>query len=284
MSRKAYPSDLTDAQWAIAEPLVPKPFPRGRPRKSDLREVVNAILYVVREGCSWRALPHDLPPWRTVYNYFDAWSGDGTWERLLTALRRKARVQAGRPETPSACCIDSQSVKTACGGEAVGTDGGKRVKGRKRHIATDTLGLLLTILVTAANADDGETAPALLGRLPAAECRRLRAVFADSKYHNAAFEAYLAGRGGLRLEVSGKAPGEKGFRPLKVRWVVEQSFGCMGRWRRLSKDYERTVRSSEAVVKVAAIHRTLRRLKPARPLQVCHYQRPKKVAQAGRKR
>src|SRR5436305_7435690 len=166
MSRKAYPSDLTDEQWPLVEVRVPPARPGGRPRKTDMREVVNAILYLTREGCSWRALPHDFPPWKTVYNYFEAWSADGTWDTMLEALRPQARLKAGRQPTPSACCIDSQSANSACGGEAIGTDGGKRVKGRKRHIVTDTLGLLLAVVVTAAHAGDGVTAPRVLDNVP----------------------------------------------------------------------------------------------------------------------
>ena len=282
MSRKAYPSDLTDEQWALVEPDVPSPVPGGRPRKTDMREVVNAILYLTREGCSWRALPHDFPPWKTVYNYFRAWAADGTWDRLLTALRPQARLKAGRRPTPSACCIDSQSAKSACGGEAIGTDGAKKVKGRKRHIVTDTLGLLLAVVVTAANADDGATAPGVLDKVPATECGRLQKVFADSKYHNVTFEAYLAGRG-LGLEISSKPAGTTEFKPLKIRWVVEQALGCMGRWRRLSKDYERTTRSSEAMVKVSAVHRLLRRIKPGKKPQVFHYKRQKQSNKAALK-
>jgi len=276
MKRKAYPSDVTDEQWDLAASEVPPAEPGGRPRKTDMREVVNAILYLTREGCSWRALPHDFPPWKTVYNYFRDWSGDGTWDRLLEALRPQARLKAGRQPTPSAICIDSQSAKSACGGEAIGTDGAKKVRGRKRHIVTDTLGLLLAVVVTAANADDGATAPAVMDEVPAAACGRLHTVFADNKYHNAAFAAYLAGRG-WGLEISSKPAGAKEFKPLKVRWVVEQSFGCMGRWRRLSRDHERTTRSSEAMVKAIAVHRLLRRIKPGKKPQVSHYKRPERT-------
>src|SRR3982750_1517957 len=160
MKRKPYPSDPTDEQWALIEPLLPRASRRkrpGRPRKTDVREVVNAVFYHTREGCTWRALPHDFPPWKTVYNYFQGWDWEGTWQRIPAALRPRARARAGRAPTPSAAAIDSQSVKTAEGGKERGTDGGKRVNGRKRHVAVDTLGLLMSVAVTAASRPDGAT-------------------------------------------------------------------------------------------------------------------------------
>src|SRR5215470_12959516 len=191
MKRKHYPSDLTDAQWAVLEPWIPPARPGGRPRKTNMREVVNAIFYFNREGCSWRGLPHDFPPWKTVYNYFEAWKRDGTWDQVLTALRLRVRKQAGRDPEPRVACIDSQSVKTAQGGAEVGTDGGKKVRGRKRHLVVDTLGLLLAVVVTAANVDDARAAQEVFAQMPGADFPRLEVVQADTKYHNHELQRWL---------------------------------------------------------------------------------------------
>jgi putative transposase len=273
MARKPYPSDLTNTQWRLIEPLIPAVKPGGRPRKYDMREVVNALLYVSREGCTWRALPHDLPHWKTAYNFFRAFEADGTWDRLVTALRVEVRTRLGREPTPSGACIDSQSAKTASGGAEVGVDGGKMVRGRKRHIVTDTVGLLLVVLVTAANCDDGATAPRVLAALPAAAFPRLSVVWADRKYRNDALDAWLAGQGRLRVEVTGKADGATGFVPLKKRWVVEQTFGCLIKSRRLVRDYERLSETSAAMVKLSCIHRMARRARPPRGQRKFRYQR-----------
>ena len=263
MKRKRYPSDLTDEQWAILEPWIPPPRPGGRPRNTDMREVVNAIFYLTREGCAWRALPHDLPPWKTVYNYFEAWKRDGTWDRFLTALRRRVRRAAGRDPDPRVGCIDSQSVKTASGGQEVGTDGGKKVRGRKRHLVVDTLGLLLAVVVTAANIDDAKAAQRLFAQMPSAKFYRLEQVQADSRYRSPALDRWLrVHHRGYEVVVVSRGPGERRFVPLRSRWVVERTLAWSGRYRRLSKDYEHTPSSSEAVVQIAAIHHYLRRLHP----------------------
>jgi len=265
--RKKYPSDLTDEQWAILRPLIPPAEPSkrgGRPRTVDMREVLNTLFYLNRSGCQWDMLPHDLLPKSTVYDYFAQWRDDGTWRKMVQALREQTRVQAGREPTPSAICIDSQSVKTTeIGGSERGYDGGKKINGRKRHLLVDTLGLLLAVLITSAGLDDGIAAPTLLGYITPDDFPRLVTIFADQKYRNHALDAWMAEhRGGWRIEVKARPAGTKGFTPLEKRWVIERTNAWHGRYRRNSKDYERSVESSSAMLQISNIHLMLNRLCP----------------------
>lgn len=256
--RKPYPSDLSDAEWALIEPLVPPERPRGRHRTANLREVTNGILYVLHEGCTWRALPHDFPPRSTVYHYFERWSQDGTWGRIYEALHRRFRAHIGRDETASAGSMDSQSVKASELARESGHDYAKRTKGRKRHLMVDTEGFPIAVTVTVASANDKRGARTLLDQARTS-APSLKLVWADAGYEGEPLSQYAAHRG-VRLEVSAKVERGRGFVVQARRWVVERSFAWLKRCRRLMRDVERLSRTVEDLIYLAFTRLLLRRI------------------------
>jgi putative transposase len=253
-----YPSNLTDQQWQKIKNLLPKPKQRGR-KPIDRRQIVDAIFYWNRTGCQWRYLPKDFPNWNTVYGVFRQWQKDGTWKRVHDRLREKVRTAEGKTPTPTAAIIDSQSVKTAEGGVQRGYDAGKKINGRKRHIAVDTLGLLLVVVVHSACIQDYEGGWLVLEHIKKS-FRRLKIVFADGAYGKGLLPDFVKHFCRMILQTVLRPVGIKGFQVLPKRWIVERTFAWLNRHRRLSKDYERLTENSEAAIQIAMIDLMVRRL------------------------
>lgn len=272
-----YPSDLTDAEWTILEPLIPPAKPGGRPRAHPMRDIINGIFYILRGGCAWRLLPVDFPPWSTVYSYLRLWCIQGIWAQWNTILRERVRVNAGREPTPSAAVIDSQSVRSSAVAGSRGYDGNKKVNGRKRHLLVDTLGLVLGVYVHDADIQDRSGARLLLEPLKNV-FPRLQLVWADGGY-TGTLNGWMQQTLDWRLEIvqhpwqgwqgtwlpMGAPPPPavakpKGFVVLKRRWVVERTFGWLGRSRRLTRDFEVLPATQESFVYACMTRLMLRRL------------------------
>lgn len=255
---------MTDAQWTVIEPLLPRTAPAlgGRPHVYPRRLIIDTISYVLVSGCAWRLAPHDLAPWSIAYQWFRAWTRDGTWDRVHEVLRDQVRIADGRDPHPSAAVLDSQSIKSSEGGEAIGYDAGKRVRGRKRHLLVDTLGLLLRVVVHSASVQDRAGAKLVLtgarNRYPL-----LGLVWVDGGYVNtvdAGLVAWAARTEGIEVVAVPRNADVKGFQVLPRRWVVERTFGWLTRCRRLARDYERKTAHAEAMIKFAMIRLMAARL------------------------
>jgi putative transposase len=260
-SKQAYPTDLNDTEWAQIAPYLPEPKPTGRPREIPWREIMNGMFYMVKNGCVWRALPHDLPAWQTVYYYFRLFQKSLLWEDLNTIIRAGVRVKEGREPQASAMIIDSQSAKSAEGGEKIGFDGGKLVRGRKRNLIIDTIGLVVLAKVTAANVQDIHAGKQILVELKKRTklITRLRKIFADGGYRGELLK-WVKDELHAEMEIVLKLGDKKGFQVLPKRWVVERTNAWVTRNRRMARDYERLAETSETFIYILMIRLGLRRL------------------------
>ena len=261
MPNQNYPSDLTDSQWEHIKELLPTAKRQRRPRELDMRQVVNAILYGVVGGIQWRMLPKDFPKWQSVYYYFRLWRKSSEWLRLHDRLRAEVRRTAGRHKHPTPGCLDSQSVKTTHVPGVRGFDAAKNIKGRKRHLLVDTLGLLLSVAVTAASVQERDGARRLLARTSGG-CKKLRRIWVDGGYRGSSLATWVTARFRFVLQVVLRNEEQLGFVVLPRRWVVERTFAWLHFNRRLSKDYEVLTDTSEALIYIAMTRLMLRRLKP----------------------
>ena len=259
-----YPTDVSDAQWEVLQLVLPLPtwHPGGPGRKPrDRRRVINGIFYINKTGCQWRMLPTEFGPWETVYGYFRRWRRAGVWARVMDTLRQGERQSQGRLPEPSASCADSQSIKTATPGEDVGFDGHKKIKGRKRHILVDTLGLIVAVVVTAANTDDRHGLVALMHRYFASGVTRLRKIWVDGGYDAQWLRDWVRGlKRTHKVDLEVVEHTGKGFQVVPYRWVVERTFAWLLNDRRHSRDYEVLTASSEAMIQISMIRLLLKRL------------------------
>jgi putative transposase len=278
MNTNKYPSDTTDDQWRLIETAIPPQRGSGRPRKTDLRRVVDAIFYISRSGCQYRMLPRDFPPWNTVYYYFAKWKRDGTLEAIHDALREKVR-QKERPTERKTASVDSQSTDSHGTREDRAFDGGKKLDGRKRHLVVDSLGLLLAVVVTAGNVSDGAGGIAALSEVDPDDYPELGTVFGDRAYEKAGFPEFVGQwKPGCRLNVIARKEDDEGFVKLPVRWVVERTNAWLTKNRRLCRSYEHTTSSEVAYIRIAMIHRMARRLSPGPRQMPYRYKRSNKMA------